>query len=214
MSLKFSHHPEDEQLEEYSNSTLAEDTVPQLEEHLLVCSVCQNRLRESDDYIRAMRSAASAWPKTETKRRFFGDPAWIFNLGRKPVLALGVVLIACVSVVVMSRIGSHLNSQQQPVAVMLTAMRGSETSPASVPAGRPLLLSIDVRGLPSSAAYDLEIVKVDGELVWAGTAEAARDSIRKEVPKRLDRGLYFVRVYAPSSSELLREYGLRIGTAR
>jgi hypothetical protein len=39
-----------------------------LEEHLLICTACQDRLRATDDYVAAMRAAAKAPLKAAKKK--------------------------------------------------------------------------------------------------------------------------------------------------
>ncbi len=53
-----SDHISEEDLESYSMNRLPEERMAAVEEHLLVCPECQDRLEETDSYIRAIRSAA------------------------------------------------------------------------------------------------------------------------------------------------------------
>jgi len=48
-------HPEEERLEQYALGKLAGDQLGQVEEHLLVCETCRDRLAELDADIRAIR---------------------------------------------------------------------------------------------------------------------------------------------------------------
>lgn len=48
-------HPEEERLEQYALGKLAGDELGQVEEHLLVCETCRDRLAELDADIRAIR---------------------------------------------------------------------------------------------------------------------------------------------------------------
>lgn len=50
-------HIDDDALEAYSMKRLAEVEAAPLEEHLLICHLCQDRLAEWDTYIRSMQSA-------------------------------------------------------------------------------------------------------------------------------------------------------------
>ncbi len=50
-------HIDDDALEAYSMGRLAEAEAAPLEEHLLVCPECQDRLAGWDEYIAAMRAA-------------------------------------------------------------------------------------------------------------------------------------------------------------
>ena len=51
-------HPEEDRLEQYSLGRLAGSDLRRLEEHLLLCPKCQDRLTEVDAYVRAMRDGA------------------------------------------------------------------------------------------------------------------------------------------------------------
>lgn len=53
------HHFPEETLEAYALGKLSDEVSALLEEHLLVCSTCQARLDEVDEYIRVMKAAAS-----------------------------------------------------------------------------------------------------------------------------------------------------------
>ena len=54
-------HIPEEELELYAVSRdFAEGRLAAIEEHLLVCHVCQDRLQELDEYISAMRTALTA----------------------------------------------------------------------------------------------------------------------------------------------------------
>ena len=62
------HIPED-WLERYSLGTLEEPLIAPLEEHLLICHLCQDRLVETDDFLEAMRAATTP----ETTQEWNGD---------------------------------------------------------------------------------------------------------------------------------------------
>ena len=47
-------HP-DEGLERHSMETLPESKVGPLEEHLLICEVCEQRLEATDEFVATMR---------------------------------------------------------------------------------------------------------------------------------------------------------------
>jgi len=60
MNAGFNYHASEDVLETYAMGKLsAEDCAP-LEEHLLLCCICQRRLEQADEYIRVMRAAASS----------------------------------------------------------------------------------------------------------------------------------------------------------
>jgi hypothetical protein len=51
-------HVSEEVLERYSMSKLPEDEFAQVEEHLLICELCQNQLAEVDLFVSRMKVAA------------------------------------------------------------------------------------------------------------------------------------------------------------
>jgi predicted anti-sigma-YlaC factor YlaD len=53
-----------EQLERYLLGDCAEEDCAWLEEHLLICAACRDRLAEHERYVNAMRRAAAEWRAT------------------------------------------------------------------------------------------------------------------------------------------------------
>ncbi len=51
-------HVSEDDLERYAMRSLPAPESDHLEEHLLICSECHNRLKATDEYVAAMRSAA------------------------------------------------------------------------------------------------------------------------------------------------------------
>jgi hypothetical protein len=51
-------HASDDDLERYAMRTLLEAELEPLEEHLLICAECRERLDETETYVAAMRAAA------------------------------------------------------------------------------------------------------------------------------------------------------------
>ena len=60
MRPDFNHHIPAEILEELALEMLSDEACAFWEEHLLICAGCQDRLAETDEYIRVMKSAAEA----------------------------------------------------------------------------------------------------------------------------------------------------------
>ena len=58
MLHSFTDHPTDALLEQYAIGKLDEPDLGFVEEHLLVCEQCRDRLTEQDDFVRATRAAA------------------------------------------------------------------------------------------------------------------------------------------------------------
>jgi anti-sigma factor RsiW len=49
--------PDDDLLEKYALGRLDEPGAAPIEEHLLICERCQDRLKELDDFVTALRAA-------------------------------------------------------------------------------------------------------------------------------------------------------------
>ena len=190
------HHVDVEDLERYciGTSSVAEST--QIEEHLLICECCQDRLRETDDYVLAVEVASRQLRRNEkvTDRREGRFPAWF-----PPLAAVACGLLLVVAALRLVRPPGPV------VAVSLSALR-SNGAGTGAPAGQQLVLHPDLTGLTESSSYRLEIVDQTGRTVRQGTL--GRTQARVAIPG-LGAGQYFVRVYLPAG-ELLREYGLQI----
>ena len=50
-------HMDEEELEQYSLGTADSETNTALEEHLLVCEACRERLRAENEFVRLLRAA-------------------------------------------------------------------------------------------------------------------------------------------------------------
>ena len=62
-------HISDETLEQYAMRTLPRVEIEPVEEHMLVCSECRDRLQSMDEYVAAMRSVAKTIRKTEERAK-------------------------------------------------------------------------------------------------------------------------------------------------
>lgn len=78
-------HVDEEALEQYAMGALGDEDAAPIEEHLLLCAGCQNRLAELDSFLNALRNPAAGTPaaiKTDVRR---GDAAARSTLARRPV---------------------------------------------------------------------------------------------------------------------------------
>ena len=190
------HHVDVEDLESYSIGTSSPADSTRIEEHLMVCECCQDRLQETDDYVLAVRKASLKWQRDEraAKRSEWRLAAWF-----PPLAALACGLMLVVSAL-------HLVRQPAPVvAVSLSALRGNGAG-TGAPAGQQLILHPDLTGLAARSSYRLEIVDQTGHAVRQATLVPAQAGVSIS---GLHAGQYFVRVYLPEG-DLLREYGLQV----
>lgn len=202
MPAAFHRHISENALERYSLGTLAEMEVPPLEEHLLICPSCQDRLAQMDSFVRATQRAARKLRAESPRGWRIAAPAWAAGL----VVAAIVVFWVVRSGVLRQAAGSPA------VAVFLQSARGPEDLGIQhAPAGRPLRLSWDASEWPSLPSYRVRVVNSSGRLLLETVAASRQGRPSILLREALPRGRYWIRLYGPSSQgELLREFGLEL----
>lgn len=198
MALADDRHPTDDRLECYAMGRLAGQELEELEEHLLACTRCQDRLALEDAFTQGIRSAASAAVRPPAASRW--------PLAR-PVWALGLAVLGLLIFLAIARQAAR-RPAAAPAVVVLQTTRGADNPPvASVPAGKPITLALDLTDLPRASEYRVEVVDATGHPVFQSKAAPEKDNLRTTVSGGLARGAYFVRIYS-AAQELLREYAL------
>ena len=194
-------HIDDETIDRYALGKLTEEELAPVEEHLLVCHACQDKLDGADAFVSAFRAAAplamAVAPPDPWYRRWFSIPkiAWV------PALAAMAIL----AIVVQTR-----PSLDRAQVVELRTYRGAEAA-SEVEAGSLLLLRLGTEGLKDREPYRVEIVDSRGTKIWYGVVAWSEGVASVHVPKLLGAGQYWVRLYEiPPDSDLVREYGLKV----
>ena len=204
MQLDQNTHAIDEVLESYAMGTLAEPSLAELEEHLIICAHCRERLTETGAYVRAMRGAANDLEQRDESRKVFWARASGWITFRRLGWAMAIVALVLAGTAL--RLLLSPSQSPQPFSILLETSRGSELQ--RVPAGRPLDVTLDIRGLPAFPHYEMEVVDTGGRVLDKSTA-GMQGKITARIAKQLRPGSYFIRLYSPSR-ELLREYGMQI----
>jgi hypothetical protein len=203
MQLRKGDHASDEALELYATHSLPEPALAEIEEHLLVCSQCQQQLEEIDAYVGAMRRAAKQLDQEDESRKTYWARVSRVLTFRRFGWAMAVTAL------VLGAVALRLSTKRtvEPFAIVLETSRGSGMQHA--PAGRRLELGLDTQGLPSFSDCALEVVDESARLQYQSHVKAEQSVVRASLPAGLRRGTYFIRLYSPAR-ELLREYGLQI----
>jgi hypothetical protein len=195
-------HIEDEVLERYSIGSLPEELVAEVEEHLLLCLICQNRLSETDRFLMLLREAAtrlSAQPSTERERRSsFRFGSWA---------AAAAFLLAALILLPPHQLLPPHHDTPSPAVVWMQSLRGQEGA-THVTFGQPSLLVFDLT-LTAEPHYLVQIVDRGGNEVLKDRATIRTGRICLLV-NSIRRGSYWVRVYREADSELVAEYGLSV----
>lgn len=164
----------------------------QLEEHLLVCEECRQRVVEGDLQLAEMR---------EVLREFNEETTPPKSKSLLPVAAglAGLLLIPT----------SFLFSRnQEPTTTIHLQSQRSSGSEAIAKAGGRMRIEIDSQTV-APGSVDMEVVNESGQTVWAGkgTREGAKVS---GGPMRLAQGHYYVRLVDKQSRDLLSESSLLV----
>jgi len=206
-------HALEEDLEGYSMATLSEADAEILEDHLLVCPLCQRRLTESDEYLRAMRSAASKLRAEDASSwRSRLERGWGTLAAPRLIWAGGAVISLILLLLAFGYWHSPRAGNSPPVAVVLQTVRGADgLAGARAPMNSPLALEADLSGLPAVTAFRFEVVDARGVMVQRLDLKPEGGRLLAKMPGGLVRGRYWVRLHAPDPDhELLREYALQV----
>lgn len=188
MTNNYSHCLTDTQLEDYAFGRVSPEAVADVEEHLLVCSDCQDRLQAEEEYIAAFRVAA------RTAQR---PVQWY-----KPLAAAACLVMA---------VGLWLPFSSTKVdSVDLRAERGGVLAPAATAvAGHKLELRVDLAGLEGRNTARLQIVNATGAPLAETRLDGTSVAPMWTLNRKLGAGTYWVRAY-DSGGKQLREFKLDV----
>lgn len=189
-------HGTDDQLEAYVLGRLRGPELAELEEHLLICSSCRDRLNEAENFASGMRDALSARAADPSPR-----PAW-FDWLRKPAFSMLVAAIVLVSMI-------SIFSTRRPKMAAVSALTLAANRGAMPAAPRARELDLTLSDSPGNGVFRVELVDASGQTVWSGLAQSTAAGIQVKTQRQLPPGDYFVRLYA-ASGEVFHEYGFRI----
>jgi anti-sigma factor RsiW len=191
-------HIQEELMDRYAMGTLPQESVADVEEHLLVCPTCQDRLTELDEFLTVFRAASTQL-----------EPAPVQSIRRRPyirVLWAGAAAAVVLLAVLVSREPGAV--RLPPATLVVQSLRGPESG-AHVAASRPFLLVFDVAAT-SPVAQEIEIVNAEGSEIVKPVA-GAKDGWLAASIQRLPRGDYWVRVYLKQATrDLIAEYKLQV----
>ena len=198
-------HGTDDQLENYVLGRLPDTGVPVLEEHLMVCAACRERLDQIENFALGMQEALKSAPLSDAGTEPFSFGTWLrgFGVWGKPAfsLALAAVALAVIAVFV-----ANGRTKFAPVAsLQLTAMRGE--MPFAAPAREIDLTFVDAP--KTGGPFRVEVVDATGNPQWKGVANTGAEGLAVKVQHRLVPGDYFVRLYS-ANNQVLHEYGFRV----
>jgi predicted anti-sigma-YlaC factor YlaD len=121
MQLRKGDHASDEALEQYATHSLPELALAEIEEHLLVCSQCQQQLEEIDAYVSAMRSAAKRLDQEDESRKVH------WTRVSRLLTFRGFGWAMAVAALVLGAVALRISTKRtvEPFALVLETSRGS-----------------------------------------------------------------------------------------
>jgi hypothetical protein len=220
-------HITDTALEQYSLEHLAEPDLGTVEEHLLICATCQDRLQEVDEFVRAFRAAhtrlsaeeggggvpnrnADPIKPTDFQRHApTGGDTPVGWFQRPQLWAAGLAFAALGLVMVPAWRLSNAPAASEPATIALIAQRGA-AGVVEAPAGR-VRLQLDLKGINrAEGTAQVEIADERGKVLWQRQVPFA-DSTTVAPEPGFAAGQYWVRIRAVGAdAPLLREYGLKL----
>lgn len=201
-------HVRDEILEAYILKRLQAEDVDQLEDHLLICEYCQNRLDQSSQFIQATRIAATRIRAEETnqaRRR----PWWSVATIHRPAFA--VVTIAILGIALSLSYRRSATPVYEEVALMTT--RGTGENEVAGRSGLRLKLNLGLQGVDQQPEYRVLVVDTSGKLIWQSgpVRPETRDEVKVTLDQEIGTGTYWVRLMGNSNGKsTLREYPLKV----
>jgi len=198
--VELNSHGTDDQLELYALGRLSESEVPALEEHLMVCEACQERLDHVESFALGMRQALEDAP-LEIKsawREFVAD------FMTKRAFALALCAVALVAVLAFFSMKGRPKSL--PVAsLQLMAIRGDMPTVAE---NRELDLTFT--DAPSTGGpFRIEVVDAAGNPKWNGVVSPSTGGLSVRIPRQLAPGDYFVRLRG-DGDQVIHENGFKV----
>lgn len=197
-------HPEIEALERYALGRLDEPELGQLEEHLLICAPCQERLDEAAEYVSVMREATALAAATEK-----AEPAWRRWI-RMDWLPVPAPALAGAMAVLLAALIWHPWAAEMPTewrTVELQTLRGGTAAAETGLEGYSLHLRLDVAGLDMNGTT-AQIVDAGGAVLAELPIVLADGKAELRYAPGLAAGDYWVRL--KWGGETVREYALRV----
>jgi hypothetical protein len=192
-------HIQEDVLDRYAMGTLEEESIAVVEEHMLECPLCQNRLAGADEFLTNFRAAATQLQLD----RSAAQPVRIWAHAR--VLWAGAAAAVVLLAVLISREPDAVRFA--PPTVVMQSLRGPEAG-AHVDARRPFLLAFDITQPSTPVAYEIVIVNAGGNEILRTGAQVRSGRLTASINK-LPRGSYWVRVFRKQDTrDLIAEYGL------
>jgi hypothetical protein len=191
---------------------LTEPELAEVEEHLLICPTCQDRLQEVDDFVRAFRLAAAkrGAGSKDTLRPEAAEPWYAPGRAWLPTVAIWAGGLAALLLIVVRPVPRDSLEDQPAQTIALSSERGVPRA-ATAKAGR-ISLRVDLRD-PADRPLRVEISRPDdGSVIWSDAFPAGQTSSTISPERAFPAGAYWVRLRGQDDGRLEKEFGLTLTT--
>ncbi len=193
-------HPAIDSLERYVLNRCSDDELELVETHMFACSSCLSAIESLEIETAAVKLAlqrsqaeAAREPREARKSAFW--KGW-FSI---PTLSWAGAGLAACALALFAFV---------PTNVSLNADR--DLSTITVPEWRNVHVTIAHGELPDGQ-IQVEIANASGTVIWSGKAQAAEGKATVHLPRMMQAGSYFARIYMPGAEHsLLNEFRLEV----
>lgn len=198
------------ELEDFLHNRLSGTTRESIEEHLLSCQPCLDRVEAEEEFTASFRAAARRIEDEDLNAAYTGSrPGWFSRLWKRirhpsrTESSLVLVFAAMLTLVVVPFMRTV-----PAMEVTLVAERGLASGlSAAAESGRPLKLNLDATGLPQGTLR-MELTGQGNEILLSSAAPVTGNVVRWDLGRSLKAGAYWVRLHQQNPDILLREFAL------
>jgi hypothetical protein len=196
-----SFHASDDELELYALDRLPELEVDRVEDHLIVCDPCRDRLEHIGSFALTMRETLRRFPAHEEREWFRFE--WLSRL-MQPRFAMAGAFAVMLALLT----GIYEARRPSLAAVASLQLTATRANLQEVPPAREFDLTL--RDFPATGGpFRLELVDQAGTRLWAGHPESTPGELRAKIGLPLASGVFFLRLYG-DADRLVHEYGFRV----
>ena len=220
-------HPTPDKLTAYRQGRTEDAETERIQEHLVLCRECLDRLAELEEFVEAggegppeiaSLEEAAAWralrPRLRTPGRTVGGTVPLALAAAILVAAIGLGLWAIQQRMETGRLRGELARLSQPQAAATivdlyseSAVRGGAEEPASVDlsATDHLTVILHLPEAPEMVVYEAEIVDAEDRTLWRGRVRREDYIFTLGIPRSfVDAGSYRIHLYGVIGEERRR----------
>jgi hypothetical protein len=189
-------HLNDEVLERYAMSRLSETESESVEDHIVTCVQCLDRLDQTTAFVNGMRAALEESSEEPEKMKW---PKWIQRWNATPVWTGAAFTAAAVLFMV-----NRPRDMASPAVVMLDGTRGTSTVVHGTgPFDFELFMPAEGK------SYHVELLDSSGEKRWESDVPGMKGKLHAVVKQHISTGQYYLHVTEPTSGSQ-HDYAVRI----